>query len=265
MIPRKIHYCWLSGEELPPGLQQCLASWREVMPDYEIVRWDAGRFDIQAVPFVAEACRARKWAFASDYLRLHALYTEGGIYLDCDVRVRRRFDEFLGYRLFTAVEYHPKIVRQQNTLQLLRADGSSRQAFTPKPGIGLQAAVIGGEAGHAFFGDCLDYYAGKHFVLPDGRYLDQVIAPDIYAMVAEKYGFRYRDELQRLRQDMLILPSAIIAGNAEQASAKSYAVHYCAGSWRDAPGRGLLERTRSLYRSLRARAVSREESTWKSH
>src|SRR5262245_12927330 len=95
MIPRTIHYCWLSGEPMPENLRQCVASWRRVMPDYEVIRWDSGNFDVNCAPFVAEAFRARKWAFATDYIRLKVLLDHGGIYLDSDVMVRRRFDEFL--------------------------------------------------------------------------------------------------------------------------------------------------------------------------
>jgi hypothetical protein len=34
---------------------------------------------------------------------------------------------------------------------------------------------------------------------------------------------------------MLILPSEIIAGAAEEETDNSYAIHYCTGSWRDEP------------------------------
>ena len=40
--------------------------------------------------------------------------------------------------------------------------------------------------------------------------------PDIYAMMAEKYGFKYKNELQRLKNNMLILPSEIFGGNLEK-------------------------------------------------
>jgi hypothetical protein len=248
MIPRKIHYCWLSGEEIPQDLQRCIESWRKVMPDYEVVKWDTSNFDVNSNTFVAEAYRLRKWAFATDYIRLHALHLHGGIYLDSDVLVRRRFDEFLPQGFFSAVEYHHKLVRQRHTQELLHADGTSIHPRTPKPGIGLQAAVMGAEKGHPFLKDCLDFYHDRHFILPDGSYFDQVIAPDIFAMFAEEYGFRYRDERQHIRENMLILPSDIIAGGEDQATWRSYAVHRCAGSWRDKAQPGLVERMlRQLY------------------
>jgi hypothetical protein len=246
MIPRKIHYCWLSGEQIPEFLQRCLASWQQVMPDYEIIKWDCSRFDIESNAFAFEAFRARKWAFAADYIRLFALHAEGGIYLDSDVLVSKRFDEFLQWDFFTAVEYYEKIVREHGTQRLLHPDGSSRQPGTPKPGIGLQAAVMGGARGHRFLADCLDFYQDLHFTLDGGGHYDKVIAPDILAMNAEPYGFRYRDVRQELRERMLILPSEIFA--SKQGTASSYAVHYCAGSWRDPPAPSRLTRAGNFMR-----------------
>ena len=38
-IPKTIHYCWFGGMEIPDFLKECIESWQEVCPDYEIVRW----------------------------------------------------------------------------------------------------------------------------------------------------------------------------------------------------------------------------------
>jgi mannosyltransferase OCH1-like enzyme len=95
MIPKKIHYCWLSGEKMPEDAISCMKSWQKMMPEYELVLWDTNRFDVNSVPFVAEAVSVKKWAFAADYIRLYALYTEGGIYLDTDVFVRKSFTNLL--------------------------------------------------------------------------------------------------------------------------------------------------------------------------
>ena len=96
MIPKKIHYCWFSGDKKPVSIERCIESWKRVMPDYEIKEWDGNSFDFDSVLFVKQAIEARKWAFASDYVRLYALHTEGGIYLDSDVEVFKRFDCFYG-------------------------------------------------------------------------------------------------------------------------------------------------------------------------
>lgn len=246
MIPKKIHYCWLSGEDMPEIIQDCIKSWKDVMPDYEFVCWDTDRFDVSSVPFVSEACSVKKWAFAADYIRRHALFSEGGIYLDTDVIIKKRLDEFLAHGFCVSMEYHPEIIEEFNTLSLIDENGVSKEPYTGKPGIGIQAAVLGGIAGHPFPKECMDWYAKKHFILSKGKYNNVVIAPDIYAMVAEKFGFRYKDELQHLDNDMLILPSETFAGNQTYATENSYAIHICVGSWRDEekdePKMSLLQR-----------------------
>ena len=89
MIPKIIHYCWLSGEPYPEKIQNCIASWKERLPDYKIKLWDMNSFDVNSIDFVREAVSVKKWAFAADYIRLYALYREGGIYLDSDVLVKK--------------------------------------------------------------------------------------------------------------------------------------------------------------------------------
>jgi hypothetical protein len=231
MIPKKIHYCWLSGEDIPPNLQMCIKSWREILPDYELILWDKNRFDISSVLFVEEACKVHKWAFAADYIRAYALYTEGGIYMDSDVLVKKKYDQFLEYDFFTSVRYNSSAIRKNNTLDLLNDDGTSKIPFTRKPGFGIQAAVLGSIKGHPYLKDCLEYYSDKHFTFNRRSLNNEILASDIFAMVAEEYGFRYKNELQQLNCNMLILPSEIFAGNLDEVTDNSYAIHYCAGSW----------------------------------
>lgn len=45
MIPKKIHYCWMSGEEYPELVKKCINSWKKIMPDYEIIEWNSLNFD----------------------------------------------------------------------------------------------------------------------------------------------------------------------------------------------------------------------------
>jgi lipopolysaccharide biosynthesis glycosyltransferase len=231
MIPKKIHYCWLSGEDIPSNIQTCINSWREIMPEYEIILWDKNRFDVKSVLFVEEACHEKKWAFAADYIRSYALYTEGGIYMDSDVLVKKKFDQFLENDFFTSLRYNASAVREKKTLELIYEDGTSKIPFTHKPGFGIQAGILGSIKGHPYLGDCLEYYSDKHFILNDGSFFNKILASDIYAMIAEKYGFKYKNEIQRLNYNMLILPSEIFAGDLDEVTDKTYAIHYCVGSW----------------------------------
>jgi len=240
MIPKKIHYCWLSGEDIPLTIQMCIDSWKEIMPDYDIILWDKNRFNIQSAAFAEEACKVKKWAFAADYIRAYALYTEGGIYMDSDVLVKKKFDQFLEYDFFTSVVYHTPTIKERNTLDLLNEDGSSKIPFTHKPGFGIQAAVLGSIKGHPYLKDCLEYYGDKHFILNDGSFFNKIVASDIYAMIAERSGFKYKNELQRLDGNMAIMPSEIFAGNMAEVTDNTYAIHFCAGSWRTPTVRSVI-------------------------
>jgi mannosyltransferase OCH1-like enzyme len=252
MIPKKIHYCWLSEEAIPYNIQLCMNTWKEVMPEYELILWDRNRFDLKSVSFVQEACKVKKWAFAADYIRSYALFSEGGIYLDTDVLVKRNFDHFLEYDFFTSVLYYSSTIRKNKTLDLINEDGTSKIPFTCKPGFGIQAAVLGGIKGHPFFEDCLEFYSDKHFILNDGSFYNKTIAPDIYAMIAEKYGFRYKNERQQLKSNMLILPSEIFTTSLENSTDKTYAIHYALGSWNEpAEKNALKEMIKKVLKKMR--------------
>lgn len=192
MIPKKIHYCWLSGDPMPRKIRKCIDTWRCVMPDYELKLWDMQTFDITSVPFVEEACRKRKWAFAADYIRMYALYKEGGIYLDSDVKVTKRFDDLLDFSFMSSLEYHPTQADKDGAWDMIDADGRRiKDGFVS--GIMIQAAVMGAEAGCPFLKDVLDWYDTQRFINPDGSLAIKVVSPMIYARLAEKYGFIYKD------------------------------------------------------------------------
>ena len=40
----------------------------------------------------------------------------------------------------------------------------------------------------------MTWYENNHFILQDGSHNDAFIAPDVLAMFAEKYGFRFVNE-----------------------------------------------------------------------
>ena len=101
MIPRIIHYCWFGRGPMPELALRCIESWHHFMPDYEYKLWNEDNFDITNVPYVKEAYEAGKYAFVTDYVRLFALFTEGGIYMDTDVEVLKPYDDLLSLPGFT--------------------------------------------------------------------------------------------------------------------------------------------------------------------
>lgn len=52
--------------------------------------------------YVKQAYMDKKYALASDYVRLHAVYICEGIYLDTDVLLHSRIDELLNYNCWLA-------------------------------------------------------------------------------------------------------------------------------------------------------------------
>ena len=104
MIPKIIHYCWLSKDPIPKDMQMFIDGWYEKLPDYEFMLWDFNRFDIHSSQWVKEAFSKKKYAFAADYIRLYALYNYGGIYMDMDVEVLKSFDPFLKLKTMICFE-----------------------------------------------------------------------------------------------------------------------------------------------------------------
>ena len=230
MIPKKIHYCWLSNDPFPRKIRKCMDTWRKMLPDYEFKLWNTHNFDINSVPFVKQAYEQRKWAFAADYIRMYALYHEGGVYLDSDVKVLKPLDSLLNHGFMSSLEYHPTQIEKDGSRAMIDADGHRiKEGFVS--GIQIQAAVMGAEKGNRFIADVLDWYQTHDFINPDGSLLTNVLSPMIYAQVAEKYGFMYKDQDQPLQDDVMIYRSEIFAGNKHEVTPASYAVHLCAHSW----------------------------------
>lgn len=257
IIPKKIHYCWLSGEPLPDMLRRCMDTWQRVLPGYELVKWDTDRFDVTSVKFVEEAFQSKKWAFAADYIRLHALYTEGGIYLDTDVYVLKSFDAFLSHAFFSSVEIDHEAIRLYKTMASLHSDGTPKHPDTYIRGIQIQAAVMGAVKGHPYLYDCMKYYHDRGFIHNDGSHHNEIIAPHIYAKAAVPYGFVYQDKEQGLKENMVIYPSETFAGHLHTSNHKAYAIHMCAGGWRDATKWGVAK---SLWESIRSNKMLRRIS-----
>lgn len=234
MIPKKIHYCWFNDTPIPPSLRMCMDSWKKVLPDYEWRRWSLKDFDVNSLPWTKEACEAGAWAFVADYVRLHALYTEGGIYMDTDVLVKKSFDPYLTHGFFTAIEFHPEMIEADELAdKRLEADGTNRFPGTRVPGVGLLSAVLAAEKGHPFLLEAMKFYETRHFIQEDGSWYTKEIAPDVLALAAEKFGLKYnRYAEQHLDGRMVIYSTQIFGAAYCQVTADTVAVHLSKGSWR---------------------------------
>lgn len=134
-MEKKIHYIWLGKASKPNIMDICINSWREKLPDYEIIEWNEDNLDfyneIKKNRFLEECYKRKLWAFLSDYFRVKVLYENGGIYLDSDMQILKSLNPFLLDRLFLGMEDEKQV----------------------------SAGIIGAEKGHPFFKKMLDFYS----------------------------------------------------------------------------------------------------------
>lgn len=219
MIPKILHYVWLGGNPLTPLAEDCFASWKSAMPDWQIMRWDETNFDIAAAPvYVRQAYEARKYAFVSDYVRLWALEQYGGVYVDTDVKVLKSYEPLLNDTAFIGLE----------------------ESKAHLPG----TCVIGCEPHCQWVRDMLALYDNIEFVKPDGS-LD--LTTNVQRMGAsmirelENEGVR---ESKWWKQNQYIEKwglriythdyfSPITSTRVMRKTKNTYSIHYFAESWRD--------------------------------
>ena len=153
MIPKTIHYCWFGRNPLPDSAIKCINSWRKYFPDHEIKEWNEDNFDVNSIPYIAEAYQAKKYAFVSDYARFWILYHYGGVYFDTDVEAIKSMDDILAQGPFMGIEVEA---------------GADNAYPLVAPGLGIAV-----EAGHPFYKKLIDYYSDIHFLNVNGT-LNQV-------------------------------------------------------------------------------------------
>lgn len=103
-IPKVIHYCWFSGNPMPKDLEDCIDTWKEVCPDYEIICWNEKNYDVNRIRYTREAHAMRKWGYIPDIVRLEKLYEYGGFYFDTDVKIIRNLEPLRYERAFCSRE-----------------------------------------------------------------------------------------------------------------------------------------------------------------
>lgn len=152
MIPKIVHYCWFGQSEMPALSKRCIESWKAKLPDFEIKRWDESNAPVE-IPFVKDMLGKKKWAFASDYVRLYALYNEGGVYFDTDIEVVQEFTPLLDDECFIGYESLGRV----NT--------------------GVAGSIVGAE----YIKQCMLFMEERH-----NKNLDYWIAPEVASAVHNK-------------------------------------------------------------------------------
>lgn len=107
-IPKVIHFVWFGGGEYPELIKHCMRTW-DKLEGYEFKLWNEDNFPIEKYPFAQGAYNDKYWAMVSDVARLHALYYEGGIYIDTDTEIVQSFDPLLDNQGFICYQTDKKL------------------------------------------------------------------------------------------------------------------------------------------------------------
>lgn len=220
MIPKQIHYTWFSNDPFPENIHKCIESWHKIMPEYQFVLWDSQRIQGLHSIWLDECLEQKKWAFASDFVRLYAIYHYGGIYLDTDCYVYKSFDDLLEESCF---------IGKENSIHV---EGRSTQMY-------LTSHCFGAERGNSFVGRCLSYYDNRHFKLskddsfPMNLKFSTLLLPYIQSEFAKQLGYNpypSMNSVQKL-EGVTVFPPRYF--DVTEITSDAYCRHLALGGWRE--------------------------------
>ena len=222
MIPKTIHYCWFGRGEMPQLALDCIASWHKHMPDWNYKLWNEDNFDVDSIPYTKEAYAAKKYAFVTDYVRLYALSSEGGVYMDTDVEILKPLDDLLHLQAFTGYE------------------GSKHKP----PVTGLMASEAGGQ----WVEEQLHAYDGQHFCREDGT-LDTTTNTQRISAIMKANGFICNGKKAQYK-DLTVFPSDYFCPHQTTGeyllTENTYCNHLFMGSWSSKDTKNWKDRLKRL-------------------
>jgi hypothetical protein len=207
-IPKIIHYCWFGQKEKPNLTNKCISSWKEYLPDFQLIEWNEDNFDFSHCLFAHQAYKAEKFAFVADYVRACVLYKYGGIYMDTDMEVLRKF----------------------NSSMLMD------NAFAGCERIGLiNAAILGAIPNNFWMKEIKEYYEKIPFIKENGCY-NSIPIVTILTLFCKRLGYLDNDEHQFLDGNIHIYPVEYFypksyETNKVRFTDNTVTIHYFAGSW----------------------------------
>lgn len=207
-IPKIIHYCWFGGNEFSQLEKDCIASWKKICPDYEIVEWNESNVDLSKCKFAQDALADKKWAFVSDYVRTVVVYEYGGIYLDTDVKIVKSLDPLLELTAFAGFE----------------------DEWTVATGLGF-----GAEKHNPIVKEFMEYYEKADYYDENGNF-KFLLAPTVSTEVLLKHGLQlYNNTIQKV-DSFTIFPTEYFAPldikfNKLKTTENTYSIHLYNASW----------------------------------
>lgn len=208
MIPHIIHYCWFGKKEKPKKIREYINGWKKLLPDFQFMEWNEKNFPIDYCHYTKEAYEIGKYAFVSDVARLYGLYHYGGVYLDTDVEILKRFDEYLN---------------------------GAKMVFSMESSTLLMSGFMAGEKKSEIFRLLLEEYTDRSFINPDGT--RNCVANTVYLTeIMKKHGLIPKKQFQNINHDIYIYDYTVFgAFNADTSkfnvTDKTVLIHHCVASW----------------------------------
>lgn len=192
---------------MPKLERRCMESWKRLLPDYKVMRWDESSFDVMGNPFTAAAYKARKYAFVADYVRLYALLRYGGVYLDTDVEIVKSLDGFLCYEAFGGFETESV----------------------------MQTGVLGAAPENAVMQEFFNVYSSMSYETDENGNNKTLPNSHILAGLLKERGLKLNNSRQSIA-GVEVFPQEYFcpidqATREIRVTDNTYAIHYLSGSW----------------------------------
>lgn len=206
MIPKIIHYCWFDNENMNNLVKRCISSWKAYLPDYRLKKWDESNCPLDTA-YTRQALAEKKWSKVSNYIRLYALYHEGGIYFDTEVEVTQSFDPLLTQNLFLGFQFQHEHIDWVNN------------------------AVIGSLPGHPFLKECM--VMTENALIFNHYYYR---SPEMTTLLLKKkglrrYGFQKIDDITLYPVDYFYPYSVAEKFDPTCITNNTFCIHHWESSW----------------------------------
>ena len=208
-IPKQIHYVWVGPKPIPEADQTYIETWQKQNPGFRINKWNEKNVDHSKYPLVQKALDEKRYALASDIIRMIVIYEKGGIYLDTDVELVKGFEPLLEHDGFAGWE--------------------SNFWFT--------TAVFGAKKHSPWIAKILKRYelADPNQKITTNTFLKTVHSPSVYA--EEIYGVKLDGKTRIYKEGKFVVyasdyfcPKHYMTG-VEKITKNTIAIHHYASTW----------------------------------
>lgn len=184
---------------------------------YSNQEWNEDNFDVNMIPYTAEAYAAKKYAFVSDFARFWILYKHGGLYFDTDVEVIKPLDDIIARGNFMAYECPSP-----------EAGGMEKSIA---PGLGL-----GVNPGLGLLKDLIDTYSNMHYMV-DGKLVSTKTIVNFTSEAFHKAGIKKIDDDMDFSADCYLYAPEFFCPLDHHTGIltltnKSRSIHHYTASWK---------------------------------